>query len=59
MTLNARFFESETNRFQKLTIVDLCFTGDVQRLGKSCSELGFCFSDLRTFQAFDGRLRLA
>jgi len=59
VTLNACLFKSEANRFQKTTVVDLCFAGDVQRLGKSCSELGFYFSDLRRFQALDARLRLA
>ncbi len=58
MRLNARLFKSKGHRFQKATIVDLCFAGDVQRCGKSCAELGFYFSYLRTFQALDPRLRL-
>jgi nicotinamide riboside kinase len=46
MRLHARLFKGEANPFQKATIVDLCFAGDVQRSGKSCAELGFYVSDL-------------
>jgi hypothetical protein len=57
VALDAGVFESERNRHQEFSIVQLRFAGKIQSVLESWPQGGFQFADSRTVDARDVRMR--